>query len=562
MPEAGLAFLHHLVPSANIAPTGRQPDDANMYLRRGQLFAQLGDSRAAFADFDRANAAARLIPDQGLREWAGAEIQAARAEALMRSDPEAAIAAADTALRFHQRAHSVVRISELLVIRARSHEARGELTEAAADYEAAISALEHDEDNVAALDARKAAFDQQRAAVTEAVRFAAVTRRDPDAAIWVAERARARVLRNTLGGSAAAALNPTAAHRALPKDVAVVYYATLRDRVLGWLFTSSESINFTVPIDAARLQLTVRRLDRRIAADAVLDDVRDELLALQPLIEPALSDVSPGATLIVVPDVGLARIPFAALPDEHGAPLIVTHPIMFAPSFTTFVLASERLSGFVPDGIVALGDGHDPKATGLPRLPQADFEATEVSRLYPHGTAYIGGQATVRNFLAARQPVIHFAGHTIANPEFPQLSRLLFATDPRDDRSGVLLASDVSAHRFAKTAVVVLASCQSAAGTFIPGEGFDSVARMFLDAGVPAVIASLWPVDDSQSSPFVEFHKHLRPTRDVARALRAAQMKELGDDPGRHPLRQWAGFAAFGGVNATWPGKDGSNDER
>jgi CHAT domain-containing protein len=85
---------------------------------------------------------------------------------------------------------------------------------------------------------------------------------------------------------------------------------------------------------------------------------------------------------------------------------------------------------------------------------------------------------------------------------------------------------------------------------------------MFLDAGVPAVIASLWPVDDSQSSPFVEFHKHLRPTRDVARALRAAQMKELGDDPGRHPLRQWAGFAAFGGVNATWPGKDGSNDER
>jgi len=74
---------------------------------------------------------------------------------------------------------------------------------------------------------------------------------------------------------------------------------------------------------------------------------------------------------------------------------------------------------------------------------------------------------------------------------------------------------------------------------------------------VPAVVASLWTVDDSAPSPLVDFHKQLQTTRDVARALRAAQMKEIGDSPDRYPLRQWAGFVAFGGTNSTWTRKDG-----
>ena len=546
-PEAGLAFLDHLIYLTRSDSRASDDRDPNIYLRQGELFGRLNDFTSAVADFSRAEAAAARMPDQRLRDWTLAEINTARSEVLVDHDARGAIAAVDSALSFHQRTSGVVRTSELLVLRGRAREVIGDFATATRDYEAAISALERDENGITAPEARKAAFDQQRNAVTEAVRFAAVARRDPDAAVWIAERARARVLRNRLGGTSAAALNPITAHKELPKDVAVVYYAALRDRVLGWLFTRSESVNFTIPIDAGRLQLTVRRLDRRIAADAALDDVRDELRSLQPLIEPALSHMPPRAMVVVIPDVGLARIPFAALSDEHGAPLIATHPIVFAPSFTTFVLASERLANFVPDGVVAIGDGHDPKATGLPRLPHADDEATEVARLYTHGTAYTGAQATIGHFLAAGQPVIHFAGHTIANPEFPHLSRLLFATDSRDDHAGVFLASEVSAHQFTKTAVVVLASCQSADGTFIAGEGFDSVSRMFLDAGVPSVVGSLWSVDDDQNEFLVEFHRQLVSIGDAARAVRAAQLKIVGERITTLPIRRWAGFIAAGG---------------
>jgi len=174
-----------------------------------------------------------------------------------------------------------------------------------------------------------------------------------------------------------------------------------------------------------------------------------------------------------------------------------------------------------------------------------------VSRLYPHGSVLVGAKATPSNFLNAWQPVIHFAGHTVANPEFPSLSRLLLAPDSGGGYgSGVLLASDIASHTFPNTRLVVLASCESAAGRYLEGEGFDSVARLFLDAGVPSVVASLWRLDDDAMPLLIQFHRELRTTRDAARALRAAQLTLLGDSADRQPLRRWAGFLVVGGANS------------
>ena len=551
LPETALAFQQHLVRLLESEhPTLNASDDASVYLRRGKTFGSLRDTKGALADFARAEAAASRIQEPRLREWTAADINAARSEVLKLADPLAAIAAADAALAFYRRTSAVIRVCELLLTRARAREARGDIDAAAADYEAAISALERDQDSVTAPQERKAAFDQQRTAVREAVRFMAVVRRDPAAALWIAERARARALRQRLGGPSARTVNPIVAYKQLPHNVAVLYYVTLPDRILAWVITADGSTTFNVPVDTAHLDLIVQRLRRRIANNASIAELSAEFHYLKSFVDPALSTIAPGATLVVVPDEGLAAVPFAALPDKSGAPLISTHPVLFAPSFTTFLLASQRLAGFEPDGVLAIGDGHDPSATGLPRLPLADAEATEVSRLYPHASLFTGSKATVRNFLAAREPVIHFGGHTIANAEFPFLSRLLFAPDSgRADQSGALLASDVITHRFETARVVVLASCESAAGRFIRGEGFDSVARMFLDAGVPSVVASLWPVDDDQSTLLIEFHRQLRITRDAVRALRAAQLKAIGTQTDQAPIRRWAGFLAIGGLS-------------
>src|SRR4029077_2400200 len=122
-------------------------------------------------------------------------------------------------------------------------------------------------------------------------------------------------------------------------------------------------------------------------------------------------------------------VPFAALSDGTGRPLIETFAIGIAGSLTSLMFSSAKLTAFVADGVLTIGDGHDPLVSGLPRLKGADSEAIEVGRIYASATTLTGAQATSDRLFSGAYHVIHFAGHTIVNPQFPLLSRLLLAPD-------------------------------------------------------------------------------------------------------------------------------------
>ncbi len=145
--------------------------------------------------------------------------------------------------------------------------------------------------------------------------------------------------------------------------------------------------------------------------------------------------------------------------------------------------------------------------------------------------------------------VVHFAGHGVSNDDAPALSRLLLAGPGRSDRS--LFAHEIAAMRFAHTDLVVLAACRTSAGRIRRGEGVMSLARPFIAAGVPTVVASLWDVDDRATHAlFVAFHRALRDGAPVAEALRAAQLAALSDHDAvvRNPAN-WASFAVIGGLS-------------
>jgi CHAT domain-containing protein len=108
--------------------------------------------------------------------------------------------------------------------------------------------------------------------------------------------------------------------------------------------------------------------------------------------------------------------------------------------------------------------------------------------------------------------------------------------------------------RLPATRLVVLSACQTGIEQQYRGEGAVGIARPFLAAGVPLVVASLWPVDsDATERLMVGLHRlrarggggdHL-PT---AEALRRAQIELLRGVDGRY--RQpyyWAAFTAIGG---------------
>jgi CHAT domain-containing protein len=186
----------------------------------------------------------------------------------------------------------------------------------------------------------------------------------------------------------------------------------------------------------------------------------------------------------------------------------------------------------------------------LPRLGAAAI-AGWLPRILPGSRVLRDRDATRAAFLAAAGsfPIVHFGGHSVLNSQFPLLSQLLFAkvrsTDP-DANRGVLYSGDLLGRRFDRTRLVVLASCSTAVGKISRTEGIESIARPFLATGVPAVVASLWGVEDRATDGFfVDFYRHLALRRDAVLALQAAQLDALAAPTDQEPYL-WGAFELIG----------------
>jgi CHAT domain-containing protein len=258
--------------------------------------------------------------------------------------------------------------------------------------------------------------------------------------------------------------------------------------------------------------------------------------------------------LAIVADGALFGVPFAALQGPSGRALVEDYRIEMASSLRAVLAAPAR----VPTASVrAIGDGHVPEP-GLPHLPRADAEAEAVAALYPDARTLLGDTATRPAVLDAfgTSDVLHFAGHSVANIEHPQFAFLLAAPARGDAAGGAVFAKDIYARSFSRTSVVVLASCETAVGAPIFGEGPMSLAKPFLARGARYVVASLWRVDDAAASALAfAFHRALRLTGDPRIALRQAQASLLhATDPARRAPRAWGAFVVY--IGEPIAGKD------
>ena len=546
LPEAALPFHDTLVNALDAAAAPASPLNAGMaHLRRAEIRARLGRFTDGADDLSRAEREFATVRDPNLGAWMNAELSRVRARSMYLQQPSVPLPALDASLDFYRRTMSAARLSELLLLRARSLEARHDNAGAEREFLASVEAFEHDRSRLSPQD-RVQAFQQQREAFRELVRFEGVVLKDDAKALSMAERGR----RGAPAGvdTALETADVPALIAQLPQDVALICYTALPDRVMVWVLTAGHRAYFERPIAADALARSVARIRQEIAQGADVARLRPLTATLyRDLVAPALSIAGSKSRLVFIPDGPLAGLPFGALPDLDGNPLVVSHVVAMAPSISAVVAASRRLIGFVPGSVLAIGDGHQPTAA-LPRLPFADREAETVGTLYPRATVLTGAAAAKARFIAARDEVIHFAGHTVVNADLPLFSRLLFAPDAVTGDTGALLGSELQPAGLAHTGVVVLATCNGAAGRVVDGEGMVSVARLFLDAGVPSVIASLWPVDDGHDEIMLDFHRALAAGHDPAAALRRAQLASLRLQPAGKPIREWGAYVALGGV--------------
>jgi CHAT domain-containing protein len=245
-------------------------------------------------------------------------------------------------------------------------------------------------------------------------------------------------------------------------------------------------------------------------------------------------------------------VPFAALSHPRDGAYLIEHAvIVLAPSASLSLSAArDRPREAAATSTLVVGDpelGEKDRGRFGP-LPGARDEAREIAALYG-AEPLLGADATPAAFLERAQGshVVHVGSHAEVNENNPLLSSLLLSPDG-PDASGRLYAHQILQSRPAGPDVVILAACSTAAGEPPAGEGVAGLVRAFLAAGVPAVLASRWDLDDrGHREIYLELHRQLAAGSDPATALRTAQRTFLAesDERSRSPAT-WAALSVYG----------------
>jgi CHAT domain-containing protein len=467
--------------------------------------------------------------------------------------PEIALAALDDAINKVETLQLTTQASRLLLERGRIARRLGQLDAAARDFENGIAVFERVRLRSLDESLRVSYFDESWQLFDELVDLQARDVGDPIAALDTAERGR---LGSAIAATGANLVAPAAIDslRALAGDVVVLYYTTLRDRLGIWVLTSTSQRFVQRSVGVSALEVLTARFQREIDSETDPTAPGSAAAALfDETIRPVAPLIPTGARLMIVPDGPLHRTIFAGLFDATARQfLLERHSITISTSLSAPLRQGKRTAQRAGLGLIAIAPSVPSDA---PPLPHAAEEARTIAGLVPGSTLMTGDGATAAAALAAmpRYRIVHFAGHAVANPEYPGLSRLLFTSPPGSSAPGMVTADRIARLDLDGTELVVLAACSTAAGRISRGQGALSLARPFLTAGARAVVASLWDVDDFAARRLFEgFYPRLLHGSDAAQALRATQIDMLRSRDSRlRGLRAWGAFAVIGRPTAS-----------
>ena len=538
--EVALLFQNAALDEARRAGAGPAVEALTV---RASLLARRGEKAAALRDVDEARRTLAAVPDGAAKRYHQAQLDLAFVDLGEPQDVGRHAADLQQAVDFFAVAEPAL-VPQLYLGLGRAYLAARATDRAEAAFDRGIAEIERQQAHVADAAFRMSYFDESWDLYPAMIALQDGVRHAPDAAFAYAERARARSL---LADERTVTLGEL--QRALPRSAVLLYYATLPDRILIWTITPGGYDVRDSRIDRARLRWLIARyrtslIDRQPQPSAAGEALFDLL------VRPVLPQLAGGPSLVIVADGELQQVPFAALRDRRsGTYLVERHRIVEAPSATFFARRLAHARELDTRGMrSALLVGNP--AVDRVALRGAEREVLAAAAWYPERTLLTGAEATKERFVRsiAAFDVVHFGGHAFANAQYPTLSRLVFSGP--DGSEDPLFAYEIAGLRLPRTRLVVLAACSTAAGAVSRGEGIVSVARPFLSAGVPTVVAAQWDVDDRATARFFEtFHRALHESTDPADALRTAQLSLLrGGDPYFAAPASWAPFVALGTI--------------
>lgn len=378
-----------------------------------------------------------------------------------------------------------------------------------------------------------------------------------ESAFATAQRFKTRTLLERMSGAGRAAADSS---RWSPASLADVQHDVLRDGEL--LFEFVEGRDTSVVFVVSRDTCAVARLPGRDWLESRLLLVRD--LVARPPVAGERSEAARAAaelgsrlwgewapliarahTILVAPDGLFHLAPFEIIPLDGAAPRL-KRTLARVPSATVLAALRSRPPAVASGGaLLAFAGGLQVRGE---RLTGALAEVRTLGRRYRGVTVRTsldttGTPVTIASF--APFGALHFAGHTVVDDQNPWRSSITVREAGAQGESLRVLARDIATSR-QSAALAVLSSCESAAGRIRSGEGVEGLSTAFIASGVPAVVATLWPVDDRTTERVMDrFYDGLAHGLPAGEALDDARRRIAAGPATAHPFF-WAGYVLIG----------------
>ena len=316
------------------------------------------------------------------------------------------------------------------------------------------------------------------------------------------------------------------------------------------------------------------------------------------LLEP-IQDHLKVKRLVVIGDRKLQLLPFSVLPEPTNSDpnkltlLIENHEVDYVPSIATLIEVQNSAIGHQrpPKAIAILADPvfdpddervRDRKSAQWPQNSSGFVAAQAARRLARGGNCLADDKRFDRlpgtyteaigiikslgpdmesrlavNFDASLQTlmkddlsqfrVLHLATHAYVPASAPEAASVILSlVDERGKKQpGYLGLAEI--HQLKLNAdLVTLSACETGIGKDVDGEGLVGLARGFMYAGTPRVVASLWKVEDVPTAKLMSgfYDSMFNGDLTAAAALRKAQLdmyKNAASQQKREPY-YWAAF--------------------
>ena len=324
----------------------------------------------------------------------------------------------------------------------------------------------------------------------------------------------------------------------LPEGTTLVEYLVVDAGITAWVVDRSGIKVVRLPGDRASLVSDVRRFRTAITKAGPIGPVRTQAVALyQRLLEPLRPDIR-GTRVVFVPHGVLHYLPFSALRTPANKWVVEELAVSTLPSASVLRYLTDKGKGASSRALVV----GNPDLGAELNLPWAEREARMVGQQERESTVLVRGDATevkVKKLLDGAG-IIHFATHGDLSESDPLSSALLLVGgEGEDGRLEVREVFGLDLH----ARLVVLSACETGLGKLSRGDEVVGLQRAFLYAGTPAVVTTLWKVDDKATFELVRaFYTGLEGKGPVE-ALRQAQLETMRNFP--HPYA-WAAFNLTG----------------